>query len=132
MIGFEKRNVNPKNRKTPDCVVRALTVATGKAYADVYRELFDVSLATGYMLNEKRVEDKVLASNGFVKHKQPRKADGTKYTIGEVDELTGKRGIVVIRCAHHLTAVLDGVLIDTWDCRGKCISNYYTYVPTNW
>lgn len=130
MIGFEQRNVNPKNRKTPDCVIRALTVATGKAYADIYRELFDVSLETGYMLNEKRVEDKVLQKHGFVKHKQPRKADNTKYTIGEIDKLTGKKGIVVIRCAHHLTVVVDGVLIDTWDCRSKCISNYYVYVPT--
>ena len=49
MIGFEKRNINPKNRKTPDCVVRALAIATGKAYADVYRELFDVSLERGYV-----------------------------------------------------------------------------------
>ena len=126
MIGFEKKNVNPKNRKTGDCVIRALTVATGKPYADVYKELFDISLATGYILNEKRVEDKLLEKYGFIKHKQPRKNDNTKYLIGELDALTSPRGVVVARCAHHLTVVVDGVLVDTWDCRYKCISNYYT------
>ena len=125
MINFEKRNVNPKNRKTGDCVIRALTVATGKDYNEIYKELFDISLKTGYILNEKRVEDKLLEKYGFIKHKQPRKVDGSKFTIGEIDKLVNN-GVVVIRCAHHLTAVLDGCLIDTWDCRCKCISNYYT------
>lgn len=31
MVKFELKNVNPKNKKTTDCVVRALTVATGKS-----------------------------------------------------------------------------------------------------
>ena len=133
MIKFEKRNVNPKGKKTGDCVIRALTVATGKKYEDIYRELFEISLKTGWILNEKRVEDKLLERYGFVKHKQPRKYDNTKYTIGEIDQITsglyvdGKEvKTVVIRCAHHLTVVVDNTLVDTWDCRYKCISNYYT------
>lgn len=136
MIGFEKRNVNPKNRKTGDCVIRALTVATGKPYEEVYKELFDISLKTGYILNEKRVEDKLLEKYGFVKHKQPRKSDGRKFTIGEIDGLvsglyfSNPAPVVVIRCAHHLTVVVGDRLVDTWDCRGKCISNYYTISAT--
>lgn len=133
MIGFERRNVNPKNRKTPDCVIRALTVAMGKPCETIYKELFDILFKTGYMLNEKRVEDKLLENYGFIKHKQPRKADNTKYTIGEIDELINGITVdgtpikaVVIRCAHHLTVAISGKIIDTWDCRYKCISNFYT------
>ena len=128
MIGFEKRNVNPKNRKTPDCVVRALTVATGKAYADVYRELFDVSLATGYMLNEKRVEDKVLASNGFVKHKQPRKANNTKYTGKEFCLKIAKKNVRYVANigGRHIVAIVNGKVNDIWDSTGGCIGNYWT------
>ena len=111
MIGYERRNVNPKNRKTGDCVIRALTVATGKPYEEIYKELFDISLATGYILTEKRVEDRLLERYGFIKHKQPRKGDNTKYTIGEVDELADDE-IIVIRCAHHLTVVVSGTLVD--------------------
>lgn len=121
---YKEHNANPKGRKTSDCVIRALSTATGKAYADIYRELFEISLETGYMLNEKRVEDKLLARYGFVKMKQPKHNDGTKYRIGGLPLLTNAR-VVVVRCAHHLTCVKDGVLIDTWDCRNKTINNYY-------
>lgn len=133
MVGFEKRNVNPKNRKTSDCVIRAITAASGKKYETVYKDLIDISFKTGYMIDEKRVYEKLLENYGFVKHKQPRKWDGTKFTIGEIDELIDgvmvdgyDIGSVVISCANHLTAVIDGKVIDLWDCRRKCISNYYT------
>lgn len=76
------------------------------------------------MLNEKRVEDKFMEQHGFIKMKQPRKNDGTKYTINEIRLLSHDR-VIVIRCAHHLTCVKDGVLIDTWNCSYKTINNYY-------
>ena len=125
MIDFEKKNVNPKGKKTGDCVVRALSVALGRDYTEVYKQLFALSLATGYIINDKRVEEKFLAASGFVKHKQPKKPNGKKFLIGEIDKLCKER-VIVVSCAHHLTVVMDGTLIDTWDCRGKCISNYYT------
>ena len=123
-LPFKEYNANPKNRKTCDCVIRALTVATGMDYKDVYIELVDISLQTGYMLNEKRVEDMFMNRHGFIKVKQPRKNDNTKYTVNEIRLLTNAP-IVVIRVAGHLTVVKDGVLIDTWNCGHKTINNYY-------
>ena len=125
MIEYSKFNINPKGKKTGDCVVRAIAVALDRDYVEVYTELFELSLKTGYILNDKRVEEKFLALNGFIKHKQPKKADGKKYLIGELDRIC-RKSVVVVSCAHHLTVVKNGVLLDTWDCRGKCISNYYT------
>lgn len=125
MIEYEFKNVNPKNRKTCDCVIRAITVVSGKPYETVYRDLFEVSLKTGYALDEKRVYEKVLEKYGFCKYSQPKRSDNTKYTIGEFDSVC-KSKIAVISCANHLTAVVDGKLVDIWDCRGKCISNYFT------
>lgn len=123
-LPFKEHNANPKNKHTCDCVIRALTMATGETYENVYKELFNISLKTGYMLNEKRVEDKYLEAHNFVKMKQPKKNDGTKYKINEIRLLTSA-SVVVIRCAHHLTCVKDGVLIDTWNCGHKTINNYY-------
>lgn len=125
MIKFELKNVNPKNKKTTDCVIRALTTATGKTYYQIFEELYQLSVKTGYFMNEKRLEDKFLEQNGFIKMKQPKKADGTKYTIGEIDKLISSAEIVVVRCAKHLTAVKNHTLIDIWDCRRKTINNYY-------
>ena len=128
MINYEYYNANPKNKKTTDCVVRALVVATGKSYETVLRELVELSLQTGWFIAEKRLEDRFLELNGFIKHKQPRKwYDGSKYDIGEIDELEDCLDkIVIIRCTHHLTVVKDFTLYDIWDCRGRTILNYYT------
>lgn len=123
-LPFKEMNVNPHKRKTCDCVVRALTVAFEEDYNKVYTELFNTSLKTGYMLNEKRVEDIVLANHNFIKMKQPKKTNGTKYTVNEI-RLLSKASVIVIRVAHHLTVVKDGVLIDTWNCGYKTINNYY-------
>ncbi|MBR2967853.1 MAG: hypothetical protein IKC35_03640 [Clostridia bacterium] len=120
-----KKNINPKGKKTGDCVVRALALATGREYLDVYSELFYISIKSGYIINDKRVEEKFLANHGFIKHKQPKKPNGKKYLVGEIDKLTND-DVIVISCAHHLTVALSGTIVDTWDCRGKCISNYFT------
>ena len=126
MIDFVKHNENPKGKKTGDCVIRALTTATGKPYLEVYRELFEISVKTGYILNDKRNYEKFLAKHGFEKMKQPRKRDNTKYKVGEIDKLEDIYGeTIVISMANHLTCVDLGVLYDLWDCRRKTISNYY-------
>lgn len=125
MIGFQKKNINPKGKKTGDCVVRALAVALSREYYDVYAELYQISVETGFIVNDKRVEERFMARHGFIKHKQPRKSNGKKYLVAELDQVTSER-VVVVSCAHHLTVVVGGVLIDSWDPRGKCIGNFYT------
>lgn len=124
MTNFKEMNANPKNKKTTDCVIRALTIATGRDYWDVFEELCDLTKQTGLMFNEKRLEDKFLEANWFVKCKQPKKADGTKYTVRELDKICNDK-IVIVRVAHHLTVVVNNTVCDTWDCRNKTINNYY-------
>lgn len=123
-LPFKEFNANPKGKITCDCVIRALCTALNKDYYEVYDELVDISKKTGFMLNEKRVEDKLLEAYGFKKMKQPRKNDGTKYRVNEI-RLICNAPIIVIRVAHHLTTVKDGVLIDIWNCGYKTINNYY-------
>ena len=125
MVTFELVNVNFKNKKTGDCVTRALANASGKDYKVVAKELFDIWMTTGYEMTDKHCYDKWLADNGFVKMKQPRRPDNTKYLVGEIDELINSDDSVVISCANHLTCVIDDTLEDLWDCRYKTIGNYY-------
>lgn len=128
MVDFVQKNINPLGKKTGDCVIRSIALALNKDYYEVYDELYRLSIELGYIVNDKRVEEKLLFRYGFVKHKQPIKANGRKYLVGEIDKLTKER-VIIISCAHHLTAVVNGALYDTWDCRGKCIGNYYTLTP---
>lgn len=120
------KNINPKGKKTGDCVIRALTVASGIDYHQVSDELYELSKKTGHTMFSKQTYEKWLAANGFIKHKQPRKPNGTKYTVGEIKELVGENTSAVVSVANHLTTFDGGALIDTWDCRSKTIGNYYT------
>lgn len=125
MIKFKQVNANPKNKKTTDCVIRALTLATGKDYWQVFDELVALTKKTGLMFNEKRTEDAFLKQNGFIKQAQPRKKDNTKYELCELDSVCND-DVVIVRVAHHLTVVIKGEVNDIWDCRFKTIGNYYT------
>ena len=126
MIELKVYNANPKKRKTTDCVIRALSVASGKDYETVFRELVDIAIKTGYMINEKHCYDKWLENNGFEKMPQPRHHDGTKYLVGDVDKLLHFNEYkCVVSMANHVSCVVDNKLIDIWDCRRKSISNYY-------
>lgn len=125
MIAYKNENVNLKNKKTSDCVVRALSKASGKDYKQVAQELFDLYMKYGYMINDKHTYERWLEMNGFIKYKQPRKRDNTKYLVGEIDRLIRLGENAVISCANHLTCVAGDSLCDLWDCRKKTIGNYY-------
>lgn len=125
MVDFKKENINPRNRKTADCVIRAIAMATGDPYELVRDELFEIMKKTGYMMNTKQVYEKYLDAKGWEKQKQPRREDGTKYRVGEIDELIGKYDTAVIGMPGHLSVVKNGTLIDNWDSRRKIIGNYY-------
>lgn len=34
-------------------------------------------------------------------------------------------GSYILRMAGHLSSCVDGVILDTWDCRDKCVYNAY-------
>ena len=128
MLEFkEKYNVNPKGKKTGDCVVRAIAYASNRSWEEVFTELNKISVKVYSMPNEKNVYEKYLADLGFSKMPQPKKSNGTKYLVGEIDKLidTNKYD-VVISMANHLTCADSNNLIDIWDCRKKTIGNYYT------
>ena len=122
---FEKKNVNPKGRKAGDCVIRALSTSSGMRWQSVYEQLGELGLRLCRMPNEKQTYEKWLNIMQYTKHKQPRREDGTKYTVQElIDELWVRDAVITV--ANHMTVVEDGVLIDTWDCSQKTVCNYWT------
>ena len=91
MLKYEFLNVNPKGRKTGDCSTRALVGTLGISYDEALKLQMEVSLKTYYDPTSKQVMEKVLEKFGYVKMKQPRKSDGTKYTVSEMDKLLTKK-----------------------------------------
>ena len=133
---------------TGDCVTRAIAIATGKPYQEVYDALNELGRSehTG-----KRKRGKSSARNGVYKatyHKYlvslgwqwtPTMHIGSGCKVHLIDgELPGGRLIVSV--SKHLTSVIDGVINDTFDPQrstiftengiqriaGRCVYGYWT------
>ena len=135
---FVNINSNPKGKKTTDCVIRALTMATGLTHETVINELVNIYMTKGYFITDKKCYEHWLQFRKYTKHKQPRKADNTKYTGAEFCEYLNKsdiEGTVIAHIGgHHITTFVnvgtttnkDYKIHDTWDCTNKCVGNYWT------
>ena len=124
---FHYYNANPKNKISGDCVIRAISTALNQDYVTTYRELFELSLKTGYIVNDKKNYSKYLKLKGWEKVSQPKKDDGTKYTGSEFCRnvaLPSQRYIAHIG-GHHIVAIIDAKINDTWNSTAGCIGNYW-------
>ena len=134
-------NANPKNRITGDCWLRAICTALDKDYNQVLQEMVQIQLNTGYEMSSDKAVDIYLTSKGWVKFRQPRKDDNTKYTVGEFctylsANCVADTNIVCNVSGHHMVAIKpshhgDGInnrfkAYDIWDCTDRCIGNYWT------
>lgn len=128
MIYYEEKNVNPKGRKTGDCSTRALANVLDITWEEALKEQVKWSLKTYYDLTSKQVVEKVLNEWGFEKMKQPRKFNGKKYEVRELDEILTPKQLkegVLVTVANHHTCIKDGVIQDIWNCGRKSVGNYY-------
>lgn len=97
-----------------DCVTRAISIATGLAYRDVYSELSKLSGTSPRAGMVDSITAQYLISRGWER----------KATTGVlVEDFPVPGGTSMIECHkrrrgnRHVFAVIDGVLHDTWDPR---------------
>ena len=125
---FHYYNANPKNRITGDCTFRAFTLAMEEDYNSIVMEMAQLMCETGYALDDKKGIERYMKEKGWIKHPQPKKSDGTKYTGKEFCRLIAKKNkrYVCMIGGHHIVAVVDGKVNDIWDSTSGCIGNYWT------
>ena len=124
---FVAYNANPKNKKVDDCVVRALSKATGMGWYEVYDELCKMGRKMCCMPNDKKTEERFMREHGFVRFGYGKIEAGTKREkIGEFGR-NHPNGTYVCRLASHLTVVVDGVWYDleSWERWGD--TSVYSY-----
>ena len=128
MIAYNEYNCNPKGRKTGDCSTRAVATTLNISWEEALQEQVKWSLKTYYDLTSKQVVEKVLEEWGWIKMKQPRKWNGKKYEVREMDEILTPEQMkdgVLITIANHHTCIKDGMIQDIWNCGRKSVGNYY-------
>lgn len=128
---FHYYNANPHNRITGDCVTRAETVVLGIPYNQVVVENAEMQCKTGFDNADAKGIEKYMQTKGWKKNPQPRKADGTKYTVTEFCTRLAKPGQrYLVSMAGHIVAIVDCKAWDTWDCTDwrytKCVGNFWS------
>lgn len=105
-------NPNPQSRRVGDCVVRAISKATNKAWEETYIELCLLGYIMGDLPSSNKVWDSYLKTQGFVRDIISADCPSC-YTINDFCE-EYPQGIYVIGTGTHAVAVVDGVIYDTW------------------
>ena len=120
---FKFYNPHPKGLRVNDCVKRALTIATGKPYNLVSLELNRLKKITGCKsYNNKNNWKEYINLLGW--KKMPFPAEAGKPRMNGFQFTTNyPHGTFILSMAHHLSVCKNGVILDTWDCRHKCIYN---------
>lgn len=123
---FVNYNNNPKNKKTTDCIIRAISFALDKDYIETYKDMVEFSIKKGYFINDTKLIKSYLESLGYATEKQPRKLNNKKYTVEEfADDIAKKNGIYVLKIAGHITVIKNRTLYDIWNCKRKTVGNYW-------
>lgn len=110
-MGFEYYNANAKGRFVNDCVIRAISTAENKAWQDTYNELSEIAGQQGILLDDVNFVEPLLDSR-YERSCEKRK------TVGEFAE-EHPAGTYLITMAGHITCLIDGQIVDTWDCRQR-------------
>lgn len=123
---FTFYNANPKNKRTCDCVIRAISTITEKSWEETLLNITQFAIKYCQMVNDPKLYEKYLQSLGFVKHSQPRKYDNTKYTGTEFCKTFRPKACVAHIGGNHIVAIKDGKIYDIWNSENGCIGNYWS------
>ena len=101
---YIKYNANPLNKtSSSDCVIRAISKSLCKPYDEVYTDLFNIGFEMKNLPNAQSVYERYFKEIGYVRNKQPKKSDNTKYSVSEFASLHNK-GIYIITIQGHKEA----------------------------
>ena len=115
-------NANPANRRVGDCVVRAISVATGRPWVDVFDDLSDTARSMYTMPSANDAWGFYLYMMGFEPFVLPESCPEC-ITVREFARRF-PRGRYIVGTGEHAVAIIDGNYIDTWDS-GDTVPAYF-------
>lgn len=115
---FVEYNANPYRVHINDCVIRAITCATGKDYFDVMDGLIDVGDEYDWEIDELRTMNAYLISIGW----EYCEID-CKPTVKQFSEQITDPRILVVN--GHATCTKNGNTYDTWNCNRYKVKHIY-------
>ena len=124
MAEYRYYNPNPDGLRVGDCVIRAICAVTEQDWGTTYTG----AALQGYILKDMPSANHVwrayLKSKGFRREIIPDSCPDC-YTVGDFADEHPK-GRYVLGTGTHAVAVVDGIVLDTWDSRNE-VPIYYFY-----
>lgn len=116
---FVYHNSNPNGYHIPDCVIRAISTATGLSYYDVIYKLKLNSII--YQCDELcvRCYEKLLDYDFNLPHYN---GDGV---LAEYIAMDFPNDILIIRMEGHLSVSMYGTILDIWDCSKEPVTDFW-------
>lgn len=108
-----KVNPNPCGRIEPDCVIRAICLATGRSWYEVYDDLCEVGRRECSLPSVNSVWGKYLYELGFKPFLLPESCPSC-VTVKAFCRMY-PRGTYIIGTGTHAVCVIDGCYLDSWD-----------------
>lgn len=118
-MAYRYYNANPNGYHIPDCVIRAICLATGLEYYEVVKLLHQN--ATEFHCDCLNVEcyEKLLDYDFNLPH-----FCGCGRTAEEVAE-DFPNNILLLRMSGHLSCSIDGEIMDIWNCSEEIITDFW-------
>ncbi len=116
-------NENPRaNYDAGDCVIRAISITTGKSWDEIYTALCAEGFYLGDWGNNNGAWDWYIRSLGFSRHICPNDCPHC-YSLADFAQ-QHRTGTYIVATGTHAIAVVDGDYYDAWDS-GHVIPIYY-------
>lgn len=110
-------NENPLNKYEDDCVIRAISCATGESWDHVYDYLSDMAQYEGTLLDKREFVRNYL--DRTYKHLY-----GLKGSVGYISSLF-PNNTLLITMRGHIVCSKNGVIYDTFDCRNREVEDVW-------
>lgn len=120
---FIYANPNPTDKKTGDCVIRAIAIITESTWERAYIDLCAEGLLLADLPNSNVVWGSYLRKHGFRREVIPNTCPDC-YTIGDFCK-DHPYGEYVVCTGSHVVACIDGNAYDAWDSLGEVPTFYY-------
>lgn len=115
-------NKNPLNKRTDDCVIRAISAALDEPWEKVYADVCVEGLRFYDMPSANHVWGSYLKKKGFRRFIVPDTCPNC-YTVGDFAN-DHPKGTYILALHNHVVCVKDGCVLDTFDSTDR-IPLYY-------
>lgn len=120
---WKKHNENPKSKQVGDCVVRAISTATGEDWETTFFGLALQGLLMCDMPSSNAVWAAYLKRKGFRRHAISSDCPDC-YTVKDFCK-DNPKGVFVLGIGTHVVTVIDGNYYDVWDSGNECPVYYF-------